>query len=57
MHKKLIILVLPFAIFLLGFVKAWPHRTIFGVSRISSYEFFLNCWKGDVRMCDYDPFE
>ncbi|KKP56536.1 MAG: hypothetical protein UR50_C0002G0029 [Parcubacteria group bacterium GW2011_GWC1_34_10] len=53
--SKIIVLILIF-IFLLGFIPIWTHVNIFGSERINSYEFFGNCWLGDVRLCDYDPF-
>ena len=41
----------------LGFVRLWPHANIFGTKKINTYEFLGGCWQGDVRVCDYDPFE
>ena len=58
--KKPVTVILAFvvlAIFVFGFVRIWPHANIFGVQKINTYEFLSGCWEGDVRVCDYDPFE
>jgi len=51
-----IVLVAALVLFLLGFVRVWTDTNIFGKQKINSYEYFANCWMGDVRVCDLDPF-
>lgn len=57
MNKKILIFIILIAIILLGFIKIWPQYSIFGTQRINSFELLGGCWMGDVRVCDYDPFE
>lgn len=55
--KNLIIIFVVILIVLFGFVPLWPHESMFGAGKINSYEFFGGCWRGDVRVCDYNPFD
>lgn len=58
MNKKIVItLTIIIAILILGFLRVWTDTNIFGSQKINSYEYFLGCWQGDVRVCDYDPFD
>ncbi|MCI0619855.1 hypothetical protein L0Y40_02360 [Candidatus Wolfebacteria bacterium] len=52
-----IVVIIVVAVVVLGFVRTWPHTDLEGVRRINSYEFLGRCWQGDVRLCDFDPFD
>ena len=58
MEKAVVIILIILAIvFSLGFIRIWTTASLFGEWKINSYEHFGGCWQGDVRVCDYDPFE
>jgi len=59
MNKKFVIITIIGLVlfFVVGFIRLWTHESIFGTERINLYELLGNCWQGDVRTCDYDPFE
>jgi len=56
MKKKWILLVF-FALVIFGFIPLWDQTSLFGTRKINSYELFGGCWQGDVRLCDYNPFD
>ena len=54
MIKIFIVLLL---LLILSLVPIWPVASIFGEWKINSLEYFGGCWQGDVRLCDYNPFD
>ena len=42
---------------ILSLVPVWTTANIFGEQRINSIEYFGGCWQGDVRICNYNPFD
>ncbi len=55
--KNLISLVFIALLISVGFLRVWSDTNIFGTTKINSFEYFGGCWQGDVRLCDYDPFD
>ena len=56
--KKVVVTVLIIIAFLiLGLARIWGHSNLFGGAKINTYEKIFNCWAGDVKVCDYDPFD
>jgi branched-subunit amino acid transport protein AzlD len=55
--KAIITLLVLVALIIIMFTRIWPHASLEGTRNINTLEFMGGCWMGDVRVCDYDPFE
>lgn len=54
--KIIVIILILIVLVALSFVRIWPNNNIFGTQKINTFELFGKCWMGDVRVCNYDPF-
>jgi len=50
-------IVIAISILVLSLLPMWQHQNLFGSERINFLEHFGGCWEGDIRLCDYNPFD